>query len=89
MKPSETQVVSGFLLSEPLDTMYYSHADKAEPGFSKEVVLELTVAAKVMMCKEWEKLVVIPLDEMYIKEDLVYNKHSGTLIGFTNLGEVN
>ena len=68
---------------------YYSHAVKAEPGFSKEVDLELTVAAKVMMCKEWEKLVVILLDEMYIKEDLAYNKHSGTLIGFTNLCEVN
>ena len=66
---------------------YYSRAVKAEPGFSQEVDLQLTVAAKVMMCKEWEKLVVIFLDEMYIKEDLVYNKHSGTLIGFTNLGD--
>lgn len=28
-------------------------------------------------------------DEMKIKEDLVYNKHNGDLIGFTNLGETN
>ena len=29
------------------------------------------------------------MDEMYIREDLVYEKHSGTLIGFVNLGEIN
>ena len=29
----------------------YSHAVKAEPGFSKEVDFQLTVAANVMMCK--------------------------------------
>ena len=29
------------------------------------------------------------LDEVHIKEDLVYDKHQGTLIGFTNLGDVN
>ena len=26
---------------------------------------------------------------MYIKEDLVYNKHNNALIGFANLGDVN
>ena len=29
------------------------------------------------------------LDEMKIKEGLIYNKHSGEMIGFTRLGEVN
>jgi hypothetical protein len=29
------------------------------------------------------------MDEMYVKEDLVYNKHSGELVGFANLGETN
>ena len=29
------------------------------------------------------------MDEMHIKEDLVYNKHSGELIGFVNLGDIN
>ena len=31
----------------------------------------------------------IVMDEMYIKEDLVYNKNSGGLVGFTNLGQIN
>ena len=25
----------------------------------------------------------------YVREDLIYEKHSGTLIGFSNLGEIN
>lgn len=29
------------------------------------------------------------MDEMHIKEDLVYDKHTGELVGFTNLGEIN
>ena len=39
-------------------------------------------------CPEHQKLVILLLDEMHIREDLVYNKHSGRLIGFTNLGSV-
>ena len=29
------------------------------------------------------------LDEMHIREDLVYNKRTGRMIGFTNLGDIN
>ena len=36
-----------------------------------------------------EKCVVMVMDEMYIKEDLVYNKHTGALVGFANLGDTN
>ena len=32
--------------------------------------------------------VVLTLDEMKIKEDLVYNKHTGQLIGYFNLGSI-
>ena len=67
----------------------YSHSVKAMPGFSNEVDDQLKAAAKPLTLKEWEKLVVLLVDEIYIKEDLVYDKHEGTLIGFMNLGEVN
>lgn len=33
--------------------------------------------------------VALLIDEMHIKEDLVYNKHSGMLTGFVDLGEIN
>ena len=29
------------------------------------------------------------LDEVHIKEDLMYDKHSGSLIGFPNMGDIN
>ena len=32
---------------------------------------------------------MIVLDEVHIKEGLVYDKHQGSLIGFSNLGEIN
>ena len=35
------------------------------------------------------KLIVVLIDEMHIKEELVYNKHNGRLIGFVDLGNIN
>ena len=32
---------------------------------------------------------IILLDEMYIKENIVYNKHTWRIEGFTDLGDVN
>lgn len=29
------------------------------------------------------------LDEMHIKDNLMYNKHSGKMIGFVDLGDIN
>ena len=46
-------------------------------------------AAHLTFCPEWHKLVILLLDEMHIREDLVYDKHTGNMIGFANLGDVN
>ena len=67
----------------------YTHHIKASTGFSYEVDQQLAAAAKLTTCEEYEKLVVLLLDEMHVREDLIYEKHSGTLIGFSNLGEIN
>ena len=29
------------------------------------------------------------MDEVHIKDDLIYDKHEGTLVGFANLGDTN
>ena len=34
-------------------------------------------------------LVVLLMDEMYIRAGLVYKKHSGEIVGFSNLGNIN
>ena len=32
---------------------------------------------------------ILFIDEMYIKENIVYSKHTGRIVGFTDLGDVN
>ncbi|KAL5469038.1 hypothetical protein EMCRGX_G030227 [Ephydatia muelleri] len=67
----------------------YTHYIEAKCGFSVEVDFMLQKAAKVESCPERDKCTILLLDEMYIREDLVYNKHSGEMVGFTNLGSIN
>ena len=66
----------------------YTNCVKASAGFSVEVDRQLMQAARLTTCHGWQKLVVLLLDEMHVREDLVYNKHTGKMIGFVNLGEV-
>ena len=58
-------------------------------GFSLEVDKQLKQAANIGKCPKWHLLIILLLDEVYIKENLVYNKHSGKLIGYVDLGNVN
>ena len=67
----------------------YTHYCEASPGFSADVDEQLAHAAALITLHEWQKCVILLLDEMHIKENLIYEKHSGSLIGFTNLGDVN
>ena len=50
---------------------------------------QLMVAAQVKKLEEWQKCVIVILDGMHIKQDLVYEKHTGEFVGFANLGAVN
>jgi len=38
------------------------------------------------LSNDLNKYVVLVIDEMHLKEELVYDKHEGCLIGFVNLG---
>ena len=37
----------------------------------------------------WQKLVGILVDEMYIREGVVFDKHTGEIVGFTDVGDIN
>ena len=50
-------------------------------GFTVEMDHQLFQAMKLETCSAWQKLVVLLLDEMHIREDLVYDKHCGSVIG--------
>ena len=67
----------------------YTHYISPQAGFSKEVDEQLMEAAQTEGQDEWKKAVIIIFDEMHIKEELVYNKQTGELVGFTNLGAIN
>ena len=57
----------------------YTHYILAKVGFSAEVDAQLI--AMIDFTKERNSYVALILDEVHIKEDLVYDKHDGTLIG--------
>lgn len=58
-------------------------------GYSAGVDSQLYNAAKLDKCEGRNKCVILLLDEMYIKQDLVFSKSTGELIGFVNLGDIN
>ena len=49
----------------------------------------LMSSAKINGCPEHEKYVAVIFDEMHIRADLVYNKNTGELVGFCEVGDVN
>ena len=66
----------------------YTHYVEAKKGFDSAVDKLLIEAAKVQSCPEREKCVILILDEMHIREQLVYDKHSGAFIGFANISDI-
>ena len=66
----------------------YTHALQGKCGFSAEMDQQLVSHPDLSDTEDWKRHVVLLLDEMHIKENLVYNKHTGTLVGFLNLSDV-
>ena len=57
----------------------YTYHTKAVAGFSRGVDEQLRIAAKLPHCPEREKCVIIVFDEMHLREDLSYDKHTGKM----------
>lgn len=65
----------------------YTHWVKGGVGFKSDVNEQLIKEANVQ--EEKDKYIVLVFDEMKIREDLVFNKHTSQLVGFIDLGDVN
>ena len=63
----------------------YRNYIRPQQGFNPQIVKELSTKTKEF--SDAEKYVVILFDEMKIQEDLVWDKSTGQLIGFVNLGD--
>ena len=67
----------------------YTHWIDSSPGFHADIDKQLMDEARVKTIPDFQKYVCLLMDEVRIKEDLVYDKHSSQIIGFINLGHVN
>ena len=85
-----TLKTSGFIKLPSERTLRdYLHYFSDRPGFQREVHDQLLDEAKIDSLPENQRFVSLILDQMKIKEGLVYNKYSGEMIGFTHLGDIN
>ena len=66
----------------------YTNYFANKPGFMDEVDEQLMNEISPNLPTS-RRFVALLLDEMKVKEGLVYNKYSGEIIGFTNLGDIN
>ena len=64
----------------------YKNYIRPKRGFNDQIVDDLR--KKTERFSEAERYVTILLDEMKIQEDLVWDKHTGELIGFVDLGDI-
>ncbi len=81
---------SGFLKLPSERTLRdYTNYYENKPGFYDDVDQQLADEVKRFKLPENRNYYGILIDEMKIKEGLVYNKFSGKIVGFTTLGDVN
>jgi hypothetical protein len=67
----------------------YTHIFRPKPGIQHEVNDQLAAEAKLDQLEEWQTHVCVVFDEVKIKEGLVYDKYTGYILGFTDLGTIN
>ena len=63
----------------------YKNYIRPQRGFNSKIVEGLTSKVKDFQLKE--KFVILLVDEMKIQEDLVWDKNTGELIGYVDLGD--
>ena len=79
---------SGVLVLPGLGTLRdYRNCIRPTRGFNPKLVWDLKEKTKEF--SEQEHYVTILLDEMKIQDDLAWNRHTGELIGFVDLGDPN
>ena len=81
---------SGFITLPSERTLRdYTNYIKCVLGYQQEIVDMMRQESKCDELPEGRRYVTMILDEMKVKEDIVYDKHSGDIIGFCNLGTLN
>ena len=77
---------SGFVTMPSERTLRdYTNYFKTQSGYQVEVNRQLQKEAKVATLPESKKFCALIIDEMKIKESLVYDKYTGEIVGFLPL----
>ena len=83
------RAVSSFLALPSRRTLCdYTHVMAIDSGVSCEVIERLKNDMNFSTCSDSQKMVSVMLDEMKIKSGLVFNRHTGKIVGFVNLGSI-
>ena len=64
----------------------YTHVFKSKTGFQQEVD---DMLRSEIENEEWKNYVVLLMDELKVKESLVYDKHACEVVGFAELDDIN
>lgn len=91
-KAYEAQRDSGFMQLPCMTTLYdYSNYIESRLGFQQDLakMLKEECTKKDMFSAEHRGFLGVLFDEVKIKEDLVYDKHSGEIVGYVKLGDIN
>jgi len=79
-----------FLVLPHINTLKkYINFTSPTSGFNPDIIDKLIEDSKLASLEEFQKNVSISFDEMKLQAGLMYNKSSGKLVGFTEMGEVN
>lgn len=65
----------------------YTNWIKLKSGFNAEVLNFIAREFKVHTLPLWKRYVTLVLDEMKIREDIVFNKTTGEILGFVDYGQ--
>ena len=77
-------------LPSPRTLRDYTYYNSTTIGFSAATDEELLNVFKANgWSEEWQKVVVVLMDEVYIREEVVFHKHTGQILGLVNLGDIN
>ena len=67
----------------------YRHVAPSTSRFSKVLDKQLQDVVSEQTPQHLAKYVSLVIDEMFIKEGLFFDKHSGALVGYSDIGDVN
>ena len=83
-------IFPGFIeLPDPTTLRKYSNFAEPTSGFDPDIIDRFLLDVKDDEMEDKDKNCAVLFDEMKIKSGLVFNRHTGKIVGFTSIGDIN